>query len=84
LRPMTADARDETMVSVPIRKCPQCGVRQYAQVPYVAHLECVECGALLALAHSVPPRHWRTDLRKPGSYANSPHALPVLIRRGRP
>jgi Zn ribbon nucleic-acid-binding protein len=42
-----------------MRDCPQCGIRQYAQMSYVAPVECVGCGFRLVPAKALPSSRWQ-------------------------
>jgi hypothetical protein len=52
---------------VPIRECPHCGIRQYAQVSYVTRIECVHCGRPLDAV--------RQGLSKPSPVWSKKHVL---------
>jgi hypothetical protein len=41
-----------------MQECPECGVRQYAQMSYVTPIECVACGFRLGPTKSPPARRW--------------------------
>jgi hypothetical protein len=49
---------------VPILACPQCRIRQYAQVSYVVSVCCVACGCQLEPATALSPR---PPLQSPGA-----------------
>jgi hypothetical protein len=66
---------------VPIRRCPDCGIRQYAPVSYVAALKCVECGTLLAAARPEPFKLGPAGSRRKASEEIFPRALSHSGRR---
>jgi hypothetical protein len=69
---------------VPLRECPHCGIRQYAQVSYVERSVCVGCGSLLGAAHPAPSKPTPVWSRKKTSQGTFRHALSDAISRGRP
>jgi hypothetical protein len=78
---MTNIDRERNIPRVPIRKCPVCGIRQYAPVSYVADLKCVECGTLLAAARPEPFKLGPAGTRRQASEERVPHALSHASRR---
>jgi hypothetical protein len=82
--PMTKLGRPWNIRPVPIRECPHCGIRQYAQVSYVAHVDCVHCGTLLVVAHPPPSRPSAVTFRERATQRMSSGAMSGATRRGRP
>jgi hypothetical protein len=79
-QPMTNVDRNSNIERVPVRECPHCGVRQYAQVSYVADLECVVCGGLLYPAHAAAWKSWPVQRSQPDSGESSESGSPAQAK----
>lgn len=82
---MTNVDAESSIERVPIRECPHCGVRQYAQVSYLVDLECVVCGGLLYPAQAEAWKSWPVQRPERDTGQSSQNGSPAqagIVRPG--